>query len=90
MTIKPLETLSTEEYFFGYNWIKATKKADELNVKEPSLPRKRRRLARFEIVETTLSPDYEALISLSFVLDNYSISLVIKSIPSYKIYSEMY
>ena len=47
MTVATLQTLCTEDMFFAF-WSKSTKKADDLGVDGPVVPRQRKRPKRYE------------------------------------------
>ena len=56
MTVRCLKTLRTDNNFALF-WSKVTKKANQLNIDEPALPRKRKRTVRYESGNAT--PEFQ-------------------------------
>ena len=57
MTVRCLKTLRTDNNFALF-WSKVTKKANQLNIDEPALPRKRKRTVRYESGNAT--PEFQS------------------------------
>ena len=57
MTVRCLKTLRTDNNFALF-WSKVTKKANQLNIDEPALPRKRKRTVPYESGNAT--PEFQS------------------------------
>ena len=93
MTVQALQSVRTEEYFKLF-WAKAVRKGGELEVNEPSLPRRRKTPKRYDVgMEESNFPDdaedrYRQIFNEALQL----ISVAIKSRfdqPGYKVYCKL-
>ena len=93
MTVTCLKTLRTDDNFAPF-WSKVTKKATQLNIDEPALPRKRKRTVRYE--SGNAAPEFHTSIEGYYRQAYFEVLDVICSTiedrfrqPGYQIYSNL-
>ena len=93
MTVTCLKTLRTDDNFALF-WSKVTKKATQLNIDEPALPRKRKRTVRYE--SGNAAPEFHTSIEGYYRQAYFEVLDVICSTiedrfrqPGYQLYSDL-
>ena len=93
MTVRCLKTLRTDNNFALF-WSKVTKKANQLNIDEPALPRKRKRTVRYESGNAT--PEFQSSVEEYYRQAYFEVFDVICSTiedrfrqPGYQLYSNL-
>ena len=93
MTVRCLKTLRTDNNFALF-WSKVTKKANQLHIDEPALPRKRKRTVRYESGNAT--PEFQSSVEEYYRQAYFEVFDVICSTiedrfrqPGYQLYSNL-
>ena len=91
MTVRCLKTLRTDDNFALF-WSKVTKKANQLNIDEPAVPRKRKRTVRYKCGNAT--PEFQSSVEEYYRQAYFEVFDVICSTiedrfrqPGYQLYS---